>query len=337
MLLLLLQIPSVLLLFFNISCSLSNVVLTATLAKLKIITKPLDATVVFPELLQPRYQYPRTTDLAWTIVGVLLSSTVLATLRRWFPDTLYLHHPYASSLFSIVGIYCALVRLDCWRLFVADFLREVWRLKEFAIIDQVMAECCSEKRKQLDQNAAQGNGTLRERKNKTSDRDHRLQVLDFGGGKGKTTEHMLDHCTASVQNVEAIDIEEYSPHVKKYDGEIIPYPPHSFDIAVAMYVFHHIPDTPPLIQQLRKTCKRVLIFEDLPDDTAMPLVSKITFGAHFLLFNQSVHTVHAHHTQQEWHILFEEWGMKLLKEIDIPPTTALPYKRIAFLLDVGED
>jgi len=27
----------------------------------------------------------------------------------------------------------------------------------------------------------------------------------------------------------------------------------------------------------------------------------------------------------------------LLKEIDIPPTTALPYKRIAFLLDVGED
>lgn len=101
------------------------------------------------------------------------------------------------------------------------------------------------------------------------------------------------------------------------------------------YVFHHIPDTPNLIHQLKKTCRRVLIFEDLPSSTNQPWVSKLTFGIHFLLFNQSVHTDH-HHTRKEWRKLFKEWGMTMVKEYEVPPTSAIPYARIAFLLDTGD-
>ena len=326
------QLPSVLVLSFNISCSICTLILTATLTKLRLISPQPDGTVVFPSVLQSRYQYPRSTDILWALAGTLWFHLLLSVLLHFFPANPYLTHTYTPYV-QILFIYVALLRLDCWRLFVADFLREVWRLKEFAIINEVLAECCQFK---LEQHQHDTSTTLRQRGSSTTP-DLRLKVLDFGGGKGKTTQHMLEHCSASVQSVEAIDIEEYPPHVKKYDGAVIPYPPQSFDIAVAMYVFHHIPETPPLIQQLRKTCQQLLIFEDLPDDTALPLVSKLTFGAHFLLFNQSVHTVHAHHSQKEWHALFKDWGMTVVKEYDIPPTSALPYKRIAFLLDVGKE
>ena len=142
---------------------------------------------------------------------------------------------FTLPVFIMGGIYLALLRLDCWRLFVSDFLREVWRIKELNILNEVLESCCEHKK----QKNEEGNS-------------NRLRVLNFGGGKGKTTEHMLKHCTKHVEKVDAIDIEAFPPHVKKYDGQTIPFPPSSFDIAVAMYVFHHIPDTPSLIQQLKK-------------------------------------------------------------------------------------
>ena len=104
----------------------------------------------------------------------------------------------------------------------------------------------------------------------------------------------------------------------------------------ALYVFHHIPQTADLVAQLSRKSKRVLIFEDLPRVSPSPLVAALTFGLHFLLFHQSVHT-DLHHSRPEWRRLLEdEWGFRVLREYRIPPTAALPYERVAFYAEVAE-
>ena len=212
-----------------------------------------------------------------------------------------------TGLSFMLGLWLGLKRLAGWRQFVGDFLREVHRLEEMKILDDIV------------QKISQDEG------------GRKLKVLDFGGGKGKTAAHMKqDPC---VDTVESIDIEAHAPHVKKYDGRTIPFPDASFDLSVCLYVFHHIPQTADLIQQLSRKSSRMLIFEDLPERSSVPLVSRITFGAHFLLFQQSVHT-HLHHSKSEWRrLLQEEWGITVLKEFRIPPTAALPYERVALYCD----
>ena len=310
MLVVLIQWYHVIVLMFNVAASLGALVGTGILTKLRLLSQQGDGTVEFPDVLKSRYQYPRSTDIAWSAAGGGFSYALLQCALYFYPGSPYFVWEYTQLIVILVGVYVALLRLDCWRLFVADFLREVHRLKEMSILNDVLQDISTTEGK-------------------------KLKVLDFGGGKGKTTEHMLEHCRSTVEEVQAIDIEPHPPHVKKYDGVTIPFSPNSFDVSIAMYVFHHIPDTPALIQQLKRTCKHILIFEDLPHDSTQPLVARITFGTHFLLFNQSVHT-HLDKSRKEWKKLFEQWGMLLLKEYEIQETTALPYKRIAFLLDTGK-
>lgn len=302
------QYYQVLILLFNITCSLIQILSTTILVKLHLMTQPKDATVHFPKTLQDRYQYPRLTDLCWILISFTMYSQLYKLVLHLLPTNFYLSHPYTQYLFIVSGIFFAMIRLDAWRLFVTDFLREVHRIKEMKILETCLNDIAM------------------------FNKNTQLKVLDFGGGKGKTTEHMLNHCKSTVASVQAIDIAEHLPHVKEYDGTTIPFPSNSFDVSIAMYVFHHIPETAALMQQLKKTCKYILIYEDLPTETKSPLLSKLTFGVHFLLFNQSVHT-HLDHTREEWKALFAEWKMSVVKEYEIVPTTAIPYQRIAFLLD----
>ena len=225
------QLPSILTLFFNVFASLGAITLTGILTALHILDKQEDGTVTFPIVLQPRYQPPRTTDLAWAAVGGLLFRWSFDWILVWYSARAALGDWYNMSLIvvTLAGIWFALIRLDCWRLFVADFLREVHRIIEMDILNQVLAECCQEK---ISNNSS---STLKMRRSgSVSKDDDRLHVLDFGGGKGKTTEHMLEKCKDTVAKVNAIDIEAHPPHVVEYDGATIPFPSNSFDLSVAM-------------------------------------------------------------------------------------------------------
>lgn len=272
-----------------------------------------------PKMIRPGYRPPLITGALWGAVGGGLSATCWTVLiRDGLLPTRILgaleNHPhadyYSTGLVFVFGFWMGLDRLAGWRRFVGDFLREVHRLVEMKILDDVVQKISKE------------NG------------GRALEVLDFGGGKGKTAARMkLDPC---IGTVESIDIEAHPPHVEKYDGKTIPFADNRFDLAVCLYVFHHIPQTAELIQQLSRKSRRVLIFEDLPEISSVPLVARMTFAAHFLLFQQSVHT-HLHHSKPEWRrLLQEEWGFSVLQEFRIPPTAALPYERVAFYCEARE-
>ena len=127
--------------------------------------------------------------------------------------------------------------------------------------------------------------------------------------------------------------------MEAYDGATLPFDAATFDLAIAMYVFHHIPETPALLAQLRRTAKHVLIFEDLPTETSQPLLSQLFFGLHFIGFKQPFHT-HLDRSRAEWRRCLTQWGFAIRQEYDVAPTAFIPYRRVGFLLEslppVGE-
>lgn len=162
------------------------------------------------------------------------------------------------------------------------------------------------------------------------------RVLDFGAGKGLATAHLLRR-TSAVSRVDAIDLASHPPHVKAYDGSTIPFEPGTFDFATAFYVFHHVPTDPPshqldLLRQLARRTKHALIYEDLVDETAKPLLSGLFFGGHFWLYGQKFHTHYAQ-TRAGWRTLLPQAGFRVVEEIHIPPSALIPYNRVGFLCE----
>ena len=313
------EIPHVFVLGFNIWCSLAAILGTVLARKLSCTAagkeeqdgEEQDGVVRLPAMIRPGYTPPRLTKLIWAAAGGALFVLCYCILGRLgvLGSGLFASNT-TVYLVCIFGMAVAVRRLTGWRKFTADFLREVHRLEEMRILDKIISDLA--------------------RRGKTRDK---IKALDFGGGKGKTAAHMLRH--QDVQSVASIDIKAHPPLVMQYDGHQIPFKDGEFDLAVCLYVFHHIPHAGDLITQLREKARRVLIFEDLPHVSEVPLVSRLTFGAHFLLFDQSVHT-HLHHSKAEWRrLLREEWGFTVLKEFRIPPTAALPYERIALYCEAA--
>eukprot|EP00946_MAST-07B_sp_MAST-7B-sp1_P000478 g478.t1 len=285
-----------------------------------------------PAMIRPGYRPPLLTSALWGSAAgsacaaawalLTASSTSEHAARGSEPPTLgaAVWTPACALAFAL-GFGLAVHRLARWRLFTGDFLREVHRIKEMSVLDDILSQLSQQKREKTSKNS--------------ETESSKLSVLDFGGGKGKTAAHLKRH--PSVASVASIDIAAHPPHVSKYDGHNIPFEDGHFDLAVCLYVFHHIPHTADLVKQLARKAKRVLIFEDLPEESPSPLVARLTFGAHFLLFDQSVHT-HLHHSKEEWRRLLEkEWGcLSVLKEFRIPPTAALPYERVALYCKAKE-
>jgi len=195
------------------------------------------------------------------------------------------------------------VRLQGWRQWLRDATGEGHRVLEKKIVDQVLS---------------------------TADNGQPWRILDFGAGTGSTTKHILSQ--HHVASIDAIDIKATPPHVKAYDGDRIPFPPDSFDLAIAMYVFHHIDQTEGLLRPLRTVSRRALIFEDLPKETDRPLLSQIFFGGHFLAFGQPFHT-HLDRSRPEWRSLLEDVGFRILEEYDRPPSTLIPYRRVGLFVE----
>ena len=311
---------------------------------------------LLPPMIRPGYSPPLLTNALWGAAAgsacaaawALITTTTLEhgvdAGRAWAGA-----NSNTSALAFALGFLIGLYRLARWRLFVGDFLREVHRVEEMKVLDQILSRLSREKEaeQETEQEKKKQEKKKQRKKNKETDKETtdkettdketdaanpaveaNLTVLDFGGGKGKTSAHMTRH--PAVAAVHAIDIEAHPPHVAKYDGRTIPFADGRFDLAVCLYVFHHIPHTRDLVRQLARKAKHVLIFEDLPEQSPSPLVARLTFGAHFLLFDQSVHT-HLHHSKEEWRrLLEEEWGcLAVVREFRIPPTAALPYERVA--------
>lgn len=251
-----------------------------------------------PALLDEKTRrYPLMTTILALVMGAFVGNASLLRLAR---------EPSAGVAMACacVGACIFMRRLLCWRQWVRDIVLEVFRVRELALVEQ----CAGDLGMPIE----------------------KVRILDFGAGKGTTAAHLLKY--TGLQHVAAIDLEEHSPHVQAYDGVTIPFADSSFDLALAVYVFHHIPEKQPLFAQLQRTARRVLIFEDLPAETSHPLLAQLFFGMHFWGFKQPFHT-HLDKSRTDWRRCLAQWGFVVLEEYDVAPTSFIPYRRVGFLLE----
>jgi hypothetical protein len=207
------QLPGCFVLLFNLLVSAGNHCGKLVLGRILPSSNHTMDSDALPEILAVGYVYPKHTPFVWMFAGVLA-----AWHTGGFEEI---------SVTAIIVCACAaflsLRRLWSWRHWVRDLMGEAHRVQELQIVDDVVADCSS---------SSSGDLPV-----KVKDRPG-LRILDFGAGKGKTTQHIL---SGKFQcEIEAIDIQAHPPHVKSYDGQVIPYPPDSFDLAIALYVFHHV-------------------------------------------------------------------------------------------------
>jgi SAM-dependent methyltransferase len=108
--------------------------------------------------------------------------------------------------------------------------------------------------------------------------DGPLDVLDFGAGIGYSVPFLVRHLpTACITCLDvsrqslALGAAAHGGHAKfvHFDGTTIPYPAHSFDVALASCVFHHIPHDEHLrlLAELRRVLRpngTLFVFEHNP-------------------------------------------------------------------------
>jgi SAM-dependent methyltransferase len=105
------------------------------------------------------------------------------------------------------------------------------------------------------------------------------RVLDLGCGDGLTG-LVLQQNGFQVSMTDVLDYRDeaacHLPFQAMVDPRVIPYPVDSFDTAIAFTVLHHVDEENlvPLLDELRRTSRRVIIEEDsydIPEDLVDPM------------------------------------------------------------------
>ena len=267
-----------------------NLVATVGLAVLKKLFRVKDEE--WPSILNDGYRYPVLPVVLWAAAGAELSrrATVATFLGVWWRATV-----------ALAGSLLAVRRLYRWRRWLRDLVGEGHRVVELRMIDDVVS--------------GQLGGEPVEK------------VLDLGAGSGRMTKHVRErHRLDAV----GIDLEASPPLVQKYDGRTIPFSANTFDLTLCLYIFHHFEHQLSVLQECARVSKRILVFEDLVEETQEPVLSRIFFGFHFLAFKQPFHT-HLNRSRAEWKQLLARAGFTLEHEFDVPATLAIPYRRVGLL------
>lgn len=90
------------------------------------------------------------------------------------------------------------------------------------------------------------------------------KVLDVGCGTGQFGKAMQDFFDVEVFGIDVVDYKKTPIKITLYDGQIIPYPDHYFDLVVLAYMLHHVRRQKNIIHEaLRVSKSRVVIFEDV--------------------------------------------------------------------------
>lgn len=141
----------------------------------------------------------------------------------------------------------------------------------------------------------------------------RDKVLDFGTGLGSLARYLNRR---GIRNVTGLDVSTGhhtgdASRVVVYDGKKIPFEDDAFDVGVACTVLHHIPDVDLSVSELFRTCRRVIIVEDVPTGPISDLVIK---GLDSLANWEIWGHPHSNKTDAEWKECFRRHGRRVLAQ-----------------------
>ena len=128
-------------------------------------------------------------------------------------------------------------------------------------------------------------------------------ILDVGCGTC-----CLGQALGSAFNVTGLDVVNKAKCMVPvlYDGHVIPFPDNSFDVVIASFVLHHVPQQLSLLCELKRVCRRSLIIvEDTPENehdwTFVKQHAKSSWGSCDACF----------HTKKTWENIFHMHELKV--------------------------
>jgi ubiquinone/menaquinone biosynthesis C-methylase UbiE len=92
-------------------------------------------------------------------------------------------------------------------------------------------------------------------------------VLDIGCGDGRLAQRVAQlRPDISITGIEVLVRDKIFIPVKTFDGITIPYPNHSFDIAMLIDVLHHTEDPVTLLREAMRVAKGQVLIKDHTQD-----------------------------------------------------------------------
>lgn len=158
------------------------------------------------------------------------------------------------------------------------------------------------------------------------------KVLDLGCGSG-----VLAHKISKLFQVEllCLDIKDrriFPVPFQKYDGRHILFPDKYFDLVLICFVLHHTQDPIAILKEAKRVGKKIIIFEDLPEN----FIGKLRCFLHLLFWNLFSFWKMKFNffSENEWEEIFQKLNLKLLMKKDFrPPFFFLdPVKKKVFVL-----
>lgn len=114
----------------------------------------------------------------------------------------------------------------------------------------------------------------------------------------------------------------------------LPFETGRFDFCVAFYALHHLPRTRAWLAELRRLLRaphgRLMIVEAFPEEASERLLGCLVFGAHSVAHGQPFRS-HLGRSRPMWRALLGEAGFELISEVELAPSSVVPYPRVAFL------
>jgi ubiquinone/menaquinone biosynthesis C-methylase UbiE len=89
------------------------------------------------------------------------------------------------------------------------------------------------------------------------------RVLDIGAGDCHLGVELQRHPGCTVVAVDVHDSNRTALPLRLYDGRTLPFADRSFDAGLLLFVLHHADDPRTLLREARRTCSRLIVFEDL--------------------------------------------------------------------------
>ena len=138
-------------------------------------------------------------------------------------------------------------------------------------------------------------------------------MLDLGCGDMILTEYLHHHSNLQVTGIDTIDSNLSHLPVQLYDGDRIPFPDGTFDVAMVAYVLHHCRDISAVLSEMKRvTARKLLVFEEIYNrGISRSILTMHDFGNRFLSTKMNIPCNFLR--IEQWYDCFAACGLKVEK------------------------
>ena len=160
------------------------------------------------------------------------------------------------------------------------------------------------------------------------------KILDYGSGLGHIGLLISEYTNT---NVEYVDVRKYpfthpDVNITIFNGKILPYSTREFDVSIAIFVLHHVPNPRKSLEEMARVSERNLIIcEDLIKSRGEFFIEMIKDS----IVNCFIpHMTLQYKIESDWEEIFSDLGLNVQKKIYFESRYIFKFKHVAWLLEI---